>query len=209
MALKKMRGERGAIIIYVAIALVALLAFLSIVIDYGLMWVSRRQAQSAADSGALAGAISLVHEGGDTATAKLSAAQFTTENPIWGGANSYDGGTGGNVDVAVSGTAAGETSLPPCGTKKGCVRVDVFRNEPDRNGILRGAALPAFFGRLFGLTQQGVRATATAQTANGNSIRCLLPFAVIDRWADNTDRQVDTRYFPNDNLTGTGGVDAE
>lgn len=201
MTFNRVHEERGAVLIHVAIALIALLAFLSIAIDYGLMWVSRRQAQTAADSGALAGAISLVHEG-DTPTAKLSAAQFTTENPIWGAANSYDGGTGGNVDVAVSGTAAGETSLPPCGTKKGCVRVDVFRNEPDRNGILRGAALPTFFGRLLGLTQQGVRATATAQTANGNSIRCLLPFAVIDRWADDYDDKVDTTYFKNDGITG-------
>jgi len=200
MPFNRVRGERGAIIIHVAIALIALLAFLSIVIDYGLMWVSRRQAQSAADAGALAGAISLMREG-DTPTAKLSAGQFATVNPIWGEGNSYDGTTAGNVSVDVSGTAAGEISLPPCGTKKGCVRVDIFRNEPDRTGrstLIRGDALPTFFGRLLGLTQQGVRATATAQTANGNAVKCLLPFAVIDRWSDNYDDKVDTTYFPND-----------
>ncbi|HWK11010.1 MAG TPA: hypothetical protein VNR64_13215, partial [Vicinamibacterales bacterium] len=125
-------------------------------------------------------------------------------NPIWGSANSYNGTTG-NVDVYVSGTAAGETSVPQCGTNKGCVRVDVFRNEPDVSGSTRGAALPMFFGRIFGLAQQGVRATATAQTGTGNSVRCLLPFAVIDRWADNTDKKVDTTYFANDGQTGTAG----
>ncbi len=195
-------GERGAITIHVAIALIALLSFVSIVVDYGLMWVSRRQAQNAADAGALAGAIALIREGG-TANAKLAAAQFATNNPIWGDLNSY--GAGGNIDVAVSGTGANETSIPPCGTNTGCVRVDVFRNEPDRNGTLRGTALPTFFGRIFGLNAQGVRATATAQTANGNSIRCLLPFAVIDRWADNYDESVVTTYYPNDGLTGTAG----
>ena len=30
-----------------------------------------------------------------------------------------------------------------------------------------------------GITQQGVRATATAQLASGNRIKCLLPFAAI------------------------------
>ena len=30
-------------------------------------------------------------------------------------------------------------------------------------------------------------ATATAEVASGNQIRCLLPFAAIDRWADNHD----------------------
>jgi hypothetical protein len=178
---------------------------MSFVADYGLMWVSRRQAQNAADAGALAGAISLVFDGGSTATAKLSAGQFASANAIWGDTNSYDGTTAGNVDVYVSGTSTGETSVPPCGTKKGCVRVDVFRNEPDLNGAPRGAALPMFFGHLLGITQQGVRATATAQTANGNGVKCLLPFAAIDRWADDYDDKVDTTFFANDGVTGAAG----
>jgi hypothetical protein len=197
-------GERGAITIHVAIALIALLSFMSFVADYGLMWVSRRQAQNTADAGALAGAVSLVHEGSNT-TAKALAGYYAANNAIWGGGNTYDGTTAGNVDVYTSGTAAGDSNVPPCGTNKGCVRVDVFRNEPDLNGVMRGAALPVFFGRLFGLTQQGVRATATAQTANGNSIKCMLPFAVIDRWSDTYDDKVDTTYFPNDGLSGTAG----
>jgi hypothetical protein len=171
------------------------------------MWVSRRQAQTAADAGALAGAISLVKEG-DTATAKLSAGTFATSNVIWGENNTYDGTTAGNVSVDVSGTGAGETSLPPCNTKKGCVRVDIFRNEPDRperSNLTRGNPLPTFFARLLGITQQGVRATATAQAGSGNEIRCLLPFAVIDRWEDNTDLNKDTTYYPNDAQTGTAG----
>jgi len=198
-------NERGAITIHVAIALIALLSFMSFVADYGIMWVSRRQAQNSADAGALAGAVSLMLDGGSTSTAKLSAGQYASQNAIWADANSYDGTTAGNVDVYVSGTGAGETNVPPCGTTKGCVRVDVFRNEPDQNGTMRGTALPMFFGRLFGVTQQGVRATATAQTANGNSVKCLLPFAAIDRWADNYDDKVDTTYFPNDGQSGTAG----
>ena len=138
-------NERGAITIHVAIALIAMLAFTSFVVDYGLMWVSRRQAQNAADAGALAGAIALVHEGSNAA-AKLSAAQLASENHIFGVANDVTPVTG-NVDIDVSGTGPGEISLPPCGTNKGCVRVDVFRNQPDRtNGAPRGAVLPSFFG---------------------------------------------------------------
>jgi hypothetical protein len=197
--------ERGAITIHVAIALIAMLAFVSFVADYGLMWVSRRQAQNAADAGALAGAIALVHEG-DNASAKRSAAQLTSENYVFGGANDVTPGTG-NVDIDVSGTGPGEKDLPPCGTNKGCVRVDVFRGMPDRSGstVPRGALLPTFFGKIIGINSQGVRATATAQTANGNSIRCLLPFAVIDRWEDNYDENVDPTYFPNDGSPGTAG----
>ena len=61
------------------------------------------------------------------------------------------------------------------------------RGRPD--GVAADA-LPTFFGRLFGMTQQGVKATATAQVGSGNSIKCLLPFAVIDRWSDTYDDKV-------------------
>ena len=53
----RLRDDRGAIIIHVAFALLALLAFSAFVVDMGVMWVSRRQAQNAADAGALAGAV--------------------------------------------------------------------------------------------------------------------------------------------------------
>src|SRR4051794_27634115 len=112
-------NERGAIVIHVALALVAMLAFSSFVVDYGLLWVSRREAQNAADAGALAGAVSLIRDGGATPTAKLSAETFTVKGMIWGQNNVA--GASGNIVVAVSGTGVGETSIPPCGTNKGCV----------------------------------------------------------------------------------------
>src|SRR5437867_1366842 len=49
--------ERGAILIQVAISIMALTAFTAFVVDYGVLWVARGQAQNAADAGALAGAI--------------------------------------------------------------------------------------------------------------------------------------------------------
>ena len=100
------------------------------------------------------------------------------------------------------------TTIPPCLNKPGCVRADVFRNAPDRpyrGGATLGAPIPALFGPLIGITQQRVRATATAEVASGNQVRCLLPFAAIDRWADNYDENPDPTYFANDPLTGTAG----
>lgn len=198
--------ERGAITIHVAIALIAMLAFVSFVADYGLMWVSRRQAQNAADAGALAGAIALVHEGSNAA-AKLSAAQLVSENYVFGSAPDTTPGTG-NVDIDVSGTGPGEITLPPCGTNKGCVRVDVMRGlpgHPENGSGLKGTALPTFFGLIVGVNSQAVRATATAQTANGNGVRCMLPFAVVDRWADTYDDNVDPTFFANDGLLSAAG----
>ena len=190
------RGQRGAVTIHVAVALMALIVFTSFVIDYGVLWVSRRQAQNVADAGALAGAVAFIYQGNDDA-ARGAAHHFAAINQVWG-----EGNSPANVDVTLSGTG---TSIPPCGEEPGCVRVDVFRNMPDRAGTLRGNALPTYFLNMVGVGAQGIRATATAQTANGNAINCLLPFAVIDRWADNFDEKKDPTYYPNDGLTGTAG----
>src|SRR5206468_4796273 len=54
--------ERGAILIQVAISIMALTAFSAFVVDYGVLWVARGQAQNAADAGALAGAIALAYD---------------------------------------------------------------------------------------------------------------------------------------------------
>ena len=61
--------ERGAIIIHVAFALLALLGFSAFVIDMGVMWVSRGQAQNAADVIEL-GVKRLLVEGRDRHAAK-------------------------------------------------------------------------------------------------------------------------------------------
>jgi hypothetical protein len=59
------------------------------------------------------------------------------------------------------------------------VRVDVFRNQ--RAG---GNPLPTFFGKIVGINEQGVRATATAEALFGSSTDCVKPFAIPDRWVE-------------------------
>jgi hypothetical protein len=192
----RIKSTRGAVIIHVAIALFALLAFTTFVIDYGVMWASRRQAQNVADAGALAGALAMIFDGGNATVVNQAAQHWASINPIWGQGNSA-----ANVDVTLSGPT---TSIPPCGTDPGCVRVDVFRNAPDRSNTVRGNAIPTYFANILGINEQRVRATATAETAAGNQIKCLLPFAVADRWSDATDENVNTTNYANDgdHLTG-------
>ena len=203
------KHERGAIIIHVALALLMLIAFSAFVVDMGVMWVSRGQAQNASDAGALAGAVGLMRDGGSSTEAALSAMQWASNNAIFGATNSST-----NVRITFSG-ASGScgpscdiSPIPPCGATPGCVRVDVFRNAPDRpyrSGNVLGAPIQTLFGPLIGVTQQRVRATATAEVASGNMVRCMIPWALADRWADHHDEQVDTTWFANDGLSGTAG----
>jgi hypothetical protein len=164
-------SERGAVLVHVAIALVGLMAFSTFVIDYGIMWTARRQAQNSADAAALAGAISLAYvDFEDQAQARQSALDVAVLNNIWGA----------DPDIT-----AGDVTFPICppgspgaGTNS-CIRVDVFRNQ--RAG---GNPLPVFFGRLVGVPDQGVQATATAEALFGDSTNCVKPFAIADRWQE-------------------------
>lgn len=147
--------------------LVGLTAFSAFVVDYGILWLARRRVQNAADAAALAAASSLAFDApGDTARADANARSFVDQNPVWG-----------------SDPTVVEVTFPnPCPTGSvgagPCVRVNAYRDQA------RGAALPTIFGGLVGVTEQGVRATATAQVLYGDRAPCVKPLAIPDRWQE-------------------------
>ena len=57
---RRARDESGAVLVIVAVSLVALLGFAALAIDVGSFYQAQRQAQSAADAGALAGADDII-----------------------------------------------------------------------------------------------------------------------------------------------------
>lgn len=157
-------SERGVVFVQVAITLLVLIGFCTFVLDYGVMWMARGQAQNAADAGALSGALArafddLADPPAGGGIADLSARSAAEANEVW------------NVAPAV------EISWAcPVGVAGRCVRADVFRDTA------HGNPLPAVFGPVLGITDQSVRATATAVVAMGNTTDCMRPFAVADRW---------------------------
>jgi Putative Flp pilus-assembly TadE/G-like len=169
---KRMSGvadDSGAILAYVAVAMIVMLGVSTFVADYGVLWASRRQAQNSADAAAMAGAIALAYDDGTDLTysgpAKESALLVSQKNFVWGAAPS------------VSSTS--DISFPTCPDGVGtCIRVNVYRNAE------RGDALPMFFGYFVGLSTQDVRATATAEVEFANATDCLKPWAVVDKWAE-------------------------
>jgi len=60
-------GERGQVLVMLALFMIALLAVVALVFDGGNMYLQRRRMQNAADAGALAGAVSLAKEEGQPA----------------------------------------------------------------------------------------------------------------------------------------------
>src|SRR5687768_6182026 len=176
MTTRRFDSERGAILVQVGVAILALTAFLLFVVDYGALWVSRNQAQNAADSGALAGAIALAFDDwddrADSGPAKQAARAFALANDVFGEDADVD------MDTDIRFYPDEPAAFPADCADDSCIRVDVYRNQTRDN------PLPTVFGLLVGLDEQGVRATATAQVVVANASECLKPWGVADKWAE-------------------------
>jgi Flp pilus assembly protein TadG len=193
MARHSRRSERGAILINVGIGLMVFIGVTAFVVDYGVMWVGRNQAQNSADAGALAGAVAMAFDTNGwtdrtaTGPARAAALQIAQTNVIWGQSPNVNVET----DVVFTGNPAAMCPADVNGLFP-CLRVDVYRNQT------RGNPLPAIFGLAVGLTNQGVRATATARVAVANASDCLKPWAIPDKWADNHDTPQDNMWTLDD-----------
>ncbi len=168
-------SERGAVLIMAAVALLCLVAFSAIVVDYGILWAARGQAQTSADAGALAGA-QAIGGGESNAVSRATASVVAREMSVWGEPTAPGDVVVSNLPYPCPASAGGGTS--------GCIRVDVLRGTQDDAMVQHTNTLPVFFATMLGITSQGVRATATAQAAQGNSVNCIKPWAVADKWLD-------------------------
>jgi hypothetical protein len=180
---RRRHGERGAVLIHVAVALVGLLAFSMLVIDYGVMWTARNQAQNAADAAALAAAVSLAYyDPDDIPRAKAAAIAAGQANLVWGQAPNIQ-----EADVIIPYDCPPGAPGPP----DTCVRVNVYRNQTRD-------PLPVYFAPLVGITQQGVQAMAVAQVLMANQSDCIKPFAIPDKWIERRDDKGIVREIPWD-----------
>ena len=185
---RTLRSEQGAVFVQVGISLFVLMAFNAFVLDYGMMWVGRRQAQNAADAGALAGAVARGYDDFDnppssSGLAHESAEQVAEANLVWQRA-----GTPIVSKPIVSFNC-------PTGVTGRCVKVEVYRD-----GTNGSTALPTLFGPILGITTQKVRASATSIVGNANATDCLRPIALPDDWQDVPPINVFNMYDATGNL---------
>lgn len=163
------RSERGTIIIMVAVCLLALALLSGLVVDQGILYAARSQAQSSADAAAIAGAWARVRDDmANPPASKTSGViwqQVTAtaaRNPVWG-------------IPPPSATILLDWTCPQTGTTQ-CVVVDVFRD-----GTHSSQTLPTSFLQLGGITSQRARAHAVAWPTAANETDCLRPWFVLDR----------------------------
>jgi len=165
------RDEQGMAFIYVGLSLMAFMAATTLAIDVGMFMTARSQAQNAADSGALAGAVALVFNDYNNRTATgpavMSAKSASTSNKVAGAVPSVK-----SSDV--------EFPLGPTGINNR-VKVTVYRTSGRTNPV------PTLMGSLFGIKNVDIVARATAEASPANAMTCVKPFMIPDKWIENSD----------------------
>src|SRR5262245_18707654 len=97
------KSARGAMLIHITIAMLAAISMSAWMVDNGVLWVARGQAQNMADAAALAGAISLAYDDpDDQAAAQNAALGAASANKIW---------TAFGTDPVIQAT---DVTFPPC-----------------------------------------------------------------------------------------------
>jgi hypothetical protein len=192
MRMRRVRNERGASIVIVAVSLFAMLGMAALAIDMGMLLKVRSDAQRAADAAALAGAAEFLN--GDPVVMREEAAEsaWTYAGRNYVGWNVID--TAGPI-VTDSGTRrvinAPETYV---------------QSIPDSQKVrvwIRRSATSTWFGNLLGLDWVPIAARAAAQAVDAGTGKCVKPFAVPDIWHD-VDNDTDPRN-PNNRLPDIAG----
>jgi Flp pilus assembly protein TadG len=154
--------------VFVGLSLMALLSASMLAIDVGLLMTSRNQAQNSADAGALAGATALVYDSytdrSDTGPAKTSAVNEALANQV----------AAGNVSV----TPADVQFLPDATGEQNRVKVTVYRKAQ------RGNPVSMLIANFFGTPTADIGATAVAEASPANSMDCVKPFTIPDKWIE-------------------------
>jgi uncharacterized membrane protein len=170
---KTRQGERGVTIVFVALAMVAILAMAALSIDVVVLYLAREEAQRSADAAALTAAkvISLSGITGDpgdatshwvdicgsSGLATLAAQAMAQQNVVGRSAPTsitvtYSAGNGGTSNTDCSQLSASAFDVNPT------VTVNVTQGS-----------FPAFFSRIWGNRANSVSATATAEAFNSFS----------------------------------------
>ena len=141
-------------LIQVAVALLALLALSAFVFDYGVMWVSRGQAQNVgrcrrAGRRHLAG---VRQPDRSRRRARTKAIAVARQNRVWAAGTGYH-------------QRRRDVPAVPAWSARAAGHLRQGRRVSESGA--GGNPLPMFFGNLVGVTDQGVRATATAQDRHG------------------------------------------
>lgn len=206
--------RRGATLVYAAVMLILVMAFVAFTVDIGYIALVRGQLQNAADASSLAAAAELVvatDHGFETGSAAARANASEAARDV---AQAHQAGDASSVYVDVERNVVyGQTALDPDGgwrfiagaSPPNAVQVVIERGATASSGS--GGAdgpLPLFFAPVIGQQNASVRVTATSALLPGVGFRIpygslkrvmILPFALdLDSWESLLEGNGDDSY---------------
>lgn len=165
--LDRVRDERGAISVLVALGMTVFLGIAALAIDLGHMLNVRTESQRVADLAALAAAAVFINPPATPTstvqTAKAWALQFAQMNDV------------NQQPVVAPAITDGDIVVDLTQEK---VRVTVHHSQA------RGNAIPTIFARVLGIFDVDVVTTAVAQAFPAGGVTCVLPFFLADKWKE-------------------------
>ena len=170
------RDQRGMTLVFVGMGMLAFMSASMLAIDVGMFMVARTQAQTAADAGALAGAVALVFDDFDDRSASGPAVQ-----------NAVVAAQSNQVMRAAVSVTPADVTFPT----QERIRVDVYRTSSRANPV------STLIAPMFGVPTVDIWATATADAVPANAATCVKPWAVPDKWNE----QQTPPWDPDDTFT--------
>ncbi|WP_243369782.1 pilus assembly protein TadG-related protein [Geotalea sp. SG265] len=161
-------NDKGVTIIYIALFIFLLCAFIGLAADIGYMYVAKGQLQNASDAAALAGAAKLDGTAFTMQTSARNAAyQFAKYNlaatdPVEV-SNDNSNTLSSSNDITVGHWNPAAATYTPGGTPVNAVQVRARRtSDQDTGGASIGGRVQLFFSNVIGRPEMGASATAIA-----------------------------------------------
>jgi Flp pilus assembly protein TadG len=167
---RSVRSERGATLVIVALSMAALLGFLALAIDMGMLYTAHADAQRAADAAALAGASAFLDN--SAAAAVTPARQRALE---YAERNTFQNGPIDSANVAIT----------------------VLQDSAKVGVYVHRDSVKTLFARVLGIRTVPIAAFAAAQAIQAGAAKCLKPIAIPDLWYDANGDQNGDRVMDN------------
>lgn len=165
-----LRSERGATLILVAVAMTALLGFLALAIDLGMLFTARADAQRAADASALAGASAFLDNSASAAVTPARQRAFE-----YAERNTFQNGPIDSTNIVVT----------------------VLQDSSKVGVYIHRDSVATLFARVLGIRTVPIAAFAAAQAVQAGAAKCLKPIAIPDLWSDANSDQNGDRLMDN------------
>ena len=179
------RSESGIISVMAALSMVAILAMAALAIDMGRIYMKRSALQTAADTGALAGANSILAQGND-----LDAIRTIIKNYAYGNLVADDVPTSALTDGDIVFLKDGV----PDQSHPNQVEVTISLLEARDNPLQLG------FGPAVGVPSVDMRVVARAGIVSACTSKCIKPFVVPTRFTWDDEAAPGTKFYNNGEL---------